>query len=81
MSGNRMFFLFATMVLQTATCFQTMSENESHLWHCCFGHLSYKGLMTFSYKKLVNVLHTLKAPKKLCADCLAGKQHKDSMPK
>ncbi|GKE90248.1 retrovirus-related pol polyprotein from transposon TNT 1-94, partial [Tanacetum coccineum] len=44
MSGNRMFSLATTTTPKTSSCFQTVSEDESHLWHCRFGHLSYKGL-------------------------------------
>ena len=81
MSGNRMFSLLAAMIPKKSTCFKTESENESHIWHCWHGHLSYKGLETLFYKKMVNGLPSLKIPKKLCTKCLTGKQHKDSMLK
>ncbi|KAJ9563755.1 hypothetical protein OSB04_008915 [Centaurea solstitialis] len=81
MSGNRMFSLLATMSPKTSSCFQTVSEDESHLWHCRFGHLSYKGLRTLAYLKMVYGLPTLKVPKKLCTDCLSGKQHREHIPK
>ncbi|KHN36591.1 Retrovirus-related Pol polyprotein from transposon TNT 1-94, partial [Glycine soja] len=38
MSGNRMFSVLATMIPKASSCFQIVSENESHLWHCRFGH-------------------------------------------
>jgi hypothetical protein len=81
MSGNRMFFLLAGMISKESTCFKTESENESYLWHFRYGHLSYKGLRTLFYKKMVNGLPSVKIPKKLCTKCLTGKQHKESMPK
>lgn len=81
MSGNRMFFLVTAIVPRTFTYFQIMSENESYLWHCRFGHLSYKDLRILSSKKMVNGLPFLKTLKKLCTYCLTGKQHRDSMPK
>lgn len=69
------------MTPKISTCFQTVSENESHLWHCRFGHLNYKGLRMLFYKKMVNRLPSLKVSKKLCIECLTDKQHRDSMPK
>lgn len=77
----RMFSLLAAMIPKKSTCFKTESENESHIWHCWHGHLSYKGLETLFYKKMVNGLPSLKIPKKLCTKCLTGKQHRDSMLK
>lgn len=75
MSANKMFILLAVMAPKTPTCFQTVLEDESHLWHCRFGHLNYKGLRTLSYKKMVNDLPSLKTLTKLCTACLTGKQH------
>lgn len=81
MSGNKMFCLVASMMPNESTCFQNVSENESYLWHCRFGHLSYQGLRTLFYKKMVNGLPSIQIPKKLCTECLIGKQHRDSMSK
>lgn len=65
---------------KNSSCFQTVSDDESHLWHCQFGHLSYKGLRTLAYTKMVSGLPTLKASKKMCMYCLSGKQHRDHIP-
>ncbi|GJY65031.1 retrovirus-related pol polyprotein from transposon TNT 1-94 [Tanacetum coccineum] len=81
MSGNRMFSLATTTTPKTSSCFQTVSEDESHLWHCRFGHLSYKGLRILANMKMVSGLPTLNVPKKLCTHCLNGKQHRDHIPK
>ena len=81
MSANRMFVVLAAMVPKATTCFQAVTENETHLWHCRFGHLSFKGLRTLQYKKMVSGLPSLKTPAKLCTSCLVGKQHKESIPK
>jgi len=68
MSGNRMFSLLATMIPKSFSCFQIVSENESHLWHCRFGHLGYNGLRTLFDKKMVNGLPLVKIPKKICIE-------------
>ena len=81
MSGNRMFSVLATMIPKASSCFQIVSENESHLWHCRFGHLGYNGLRTLFDKKMVIGLPSVKIPKKICIECLTGKQHRNSMPK
>jgi hypothetical protein len=81
MSANKMFVVLAAMIPKASTCFQAVTENETHLWHCRFGHLSFKGLRTLQYKKMVSGLPTLKTPTKLCTDCLVGKQHRESIPK
>ena len=81
MSGNRMFSVLATMIPKASSCFQIVSENESHIWHCRFGHLGYNGLRTLFDKKMVIGLPSVKIPKKICIECLTGKQHRNSMPK
>lgn len=81
MSANRMFVLLASVTSREPACFKTVTEDETHLWHCRFGHLSYKGLRTLHYKKMVKGLPLLKAPTKLCESYLKGKQHRDSFPK
>jgi hypothetical protein len=77
MTVNKMFVLLAKMMPKTTTCFQAISEDKTHLWHCRYGHLSFKGLRTLQYKKMVNGLPQLKTPSKLCTDCMVGKQHRD----
>lgn len=81
MSAKRMFVVLAAMVPIATTCFQTVTENENHLWHCRFGHLRFKRLKTLQSKKTVNGLPFLKNPAKFCTTCLVGKQHKESIPK
>ena len=68
MSGNRMFYLLASMAPKNSICLQAevVSEKEAHMWHCRFGHLNHKGLRTLSYKKMVVGLPSLKSPKKIC---------------
>lgn len=81
MSGNRMFYFLAGMVSKSPKCMQIQSADESHLWHCRFGHLSYKGLRTLSHNGMVEGLPTIKTPQKLCSNCLVGKQQRESFPK
>ncbi|RDX91468.1 hypothetical protein CR513_26546, partial [Mucuna pruriens] len=53
MSANRMFVVLVTMVPKAATTgFQVVTENETHLWHCRFGHLSFNELRTLQEKKM-----------------------------
>uniref|UniRef100_A0A2N9FH80 Integrase catalytic domain-containing protein n=1 Tax=Fagus sylvatica TaxID=28930 RepID=A0A2N9FH80_FAGSY len=81
MSANRMFILLARILPKAPTCFQTILEDNTHLWHCRYGHLSFKGLRTLQYKQMVRGLPQLKAPSKICTDCMVGKQHRDAIPK
>nr|KYP58223.1 Retrovirus-related Pol polyprotein from transposon TNT 1-94 [Cajanus cajan] len=80
MSSNRMFILHAISLPVAPTCFNTVTEDVAQLWHCRFGHLSFKGLQTLQQKGMVEGLPMLKSPSKLCKDCLIGKQHRDSFP-
>ena len=77
MSSNRMFILHAI----SSTCFNAITEDIVHLWHCRYGHLSFKGLKTLQQKKMVNGLPQLKSPLRLCKDCLVGKQQRYSFPR
>ena len=83
MSGNRMFYLLASIAPKNSMCLQVevVSEKEAHMWHCRFGHLNHKGLRTLSYKKMVVGLPSLKSPKKICTTCLTGKQHREPVPR
>ena len=81
MSTNRMFVVSALVKPQHTACFQTVTNNNSHLWHCRFGHLSMKGLRTLFYKKMVNGLPMIQASSQVCPDCLVGKQHREVIPK
>ena len=46
MSSNRMFMLHAISQPIASTCFNAITEDIVHLWHCRYGHLSFKGLKT-----------------------------------
>ncbi|GJW60541.1 retrovirus-related pol polyprotein from transposon TNT 1-94 [Tanacetum coccineum] len=83
MSGNRMFYVLATMAPKSSMCLQTniVSEEEVHLWHCRFGHLNHRGLNTLSHKKMVTGLPSIKSSKhNICSSCLIGKQHREVRP-
>nr|KYP42102.1 Retrovirus-related Pol polyprotein from transposon TNT 1-94 [Cajanus cajan] len=80
MFANRMFILHSISLPISSTCFKIATEDVAHLWHCRFGHLSFKGLQTLQQKEMVKGLPLLKSPSKLCKDCIAGKQHRDSFP-
>jgi hypothetical protein len=80
-SANRMFVVLATMMPKAINTFQVVREDESYLWHYKFGHLSFKGLRTLQYKRMVSGLPSVTALTKLCTACLVGKQHRESIPK
>ena len=81
MFTNRMSVIIATITSKEQACFKTTTEEETELWHCQYGHLSYKGLKTFYDKKMVMELPPLKIPMTICEWCIMGKQHRDSFPK
>ena len=81
MSGNRMFVLIETMGAETTTCLQVDLEDNSQLWHNRLGHLSYDGLKPLVSKQMVKGLSSITTPRNICAHCLAGKQHRNAMPK
>ncbi|GMI84331.1 hypothetical protein HRI_002102400 [Hibiscus trionum] len=81
MSSNQMFRLHAVTHLVMQTCFNATTEERTQMWHCRYGHLSYKGLKTLQEKSMVSGLPELKSPSKLCDDCMVGKQHRASFPK
>jgi hypothetical protein len=76
-----MFMLHATVAPKTSNYFQTIIEDNTHLWHCRYGHLSYKGLRILQHKQMVRGLPQLKDSSKICIDCMVGKQHKEAIPK
>ncbi|KAK4395705.1 hypothetical protein Sango_1724800 [Sesamum angolense] len=80
MSQNRMFILHAISLPIAPTCFNTVTEDVAHLWHCRFAHLSFKSLQTLQQKQMVKGLPLLMPPSKLCKDCLVKKQHRGSFP-
>ncbi|KAJ0040709.1 hypothetical protein Pint_28005 [Pistacia integerrima] len=81
MSTNRMFVILVTKMPTISTCFQTVFEDNTHLWHCHYGHLSFKGLKTLQQKEMVKGLPAMTLPSKLCKDCMVSKQHRKPIPK
>jgi len=81
MTSNRMFILHAISHPITSTYFSTITKDMGQLWHCRYGHLSFKGLKTLQQKKMVNGLPQLKSPLRLCKDCLVGKQQRHLFPR
>ncbi|KAJ8628560.1 hypothetical protein MRB53_021883 [Persea americana] len=81
MSSNRMFAVLAVSQPGQHACFYTVTEDQTHLWHCRYGHLNFQGLRTLHQKQMVKGLPQLKTPSKVCKDCLVGKQHGNSFPK
>lgn len=81
MYANRMFVLLANTQEQKPACFHTSSQDVTHLWHCRYGHLSYRGLKTLQTKNMVCGLPQLAPTSVMCTVCLVGKQHRDNIPK
>ena len=82
MTFNRMFAIAAVMPSkEPVVFFQTSEEEKTQLWHNRFAHLNFKGLRTLHSNKMVEGLPLLAAPLKVCNDCLAGKQHRNNIPK
>ncbi|CAL5326432.1 unnamed protein product [Camellia sinensis] len=81
MTTNRMFVLLANSLSPKPACLYTSTQDLAHLWHCRYGHLSYKGLRTLQFKKMVHGIPQFKSPSTVCANCMIGKQHRDSIPK
>ena len=81
MALNQMFILHAISQPIASACFNTITEDMVQLWHCRYGHLSFKGLKTLQQKKMVNGLPQLKSPSRLCKACLVGKQQRFSFPR
>lgn len=48
MSYNRMFIVFAHVIIPLYL--KVIRENSTHLWHCRYGYLSFKGLNTLAKK-------------------------------
>jgi len=80
-----MFAVLTTMMPKATACLQAVIEDESYLWHCRFGHMSFKGLRTLQSKRMVNGLPSgMLSPAacaQVCTTCLIGKQHRESIPK
>lgn len=84
MAANQMFVLFSSTKSTKwdgkEECFQAMTEDiedDAHLWHQRFGHLSYKSVKTLQTKGMVRGLPSFPNGKFVCTNCLKGKQHQD----
>ncbi|KAK2426825.1 hypothetical protein QL285_025456 [Trifolium repens] len=78
MATNKLYPIIAEAKL---ACLQSTCEDLTNLWHCRYGHLNIKGLVQLQQKEMVKGLPKLDESKQVCADCLMGKQHRDSIPK
>jgi len=83
MKTNIMFLLLANFQpkKEKNTYFHTTTSDIAHLWHCRYGHLSYKGLRTLQSKNMIHGLPQLSASTVTCTDCIMGKQHRDPISK
>lgn len=83
MSANRMFVLLAepSVTAEEERCLQISTADQSKLWHHRYGHLSYKGLRTLQYKKMVVGLPQIVASSVTCEACMKGKQNQTPIPK
>lgn len=82
MSSNRMFTV--TSLIQPKVgevCLNSLTENQSSLWHNRYGHLSFTGLKALQQNNWVIGLPPFENPTKLCDACLNGKQRRDPFPK
>ncbi|GAU16533.1 hypothetical protein TSUD_167640 [Trifolium subterraneum] len=78
MASNK---LFPIMAEAKQVCLQANIEDITQLWHCRYGHLNIKGLQNLQQKNMVIGLPKFEESNHVCADCLRGKQHRESIPK
>lgn len=76
-----MFTLRVQTQSRKEVCFSIVAQDAAYLWHCKFGHLSYKGLEMLYAKDMVIDLPKLPGSLEVCEDCMKGKQHRDTIPK
>lgn len=79
MSSNRMFAIKATVIV--LVCFKATNEESTLLWHKRYAHLSFKGLNLLAQKGMVKGFPRLDKSSKVCAECMVGKQHRESLSK
>jgi hypothetical protein len=79
MTLNRMYITLAPVILPN--CLQVTKVYQEQLWHCRYGHLSYKGLKVLMKKDMVKGLPVLQESNEICSDCVEGKHYRDSIPK
>ena len=78
MTRNTMFLL--EIQNDEPKCLKTCVEDNSWLWHLCFGHLNFGGLKLLCTKGMVNGLPSVDHLDQLCKGCLLGKQSRKSVP-
>lgn len=78
-SSNRMYVIYAAVVIPM--CLKGACTSDTKLWHYRYAHLSLKGLDTLAKKDMFKGLPILQETEEMCADCVIGKQHRDSIPK
>jgi hypothetical protein len=81
MTHNRMFTVHARYTPKELKCFSSLITDQTDLWHCRYGHLSWNGLKVLQQKNMVKGLPPFKASQKICENCLVGRQHRDPFPK
>jgi transposase InsO family protein len=81
MTHNRMFTVHARYTPKELKCFSSLITDQTDLWHCRYGHLSWNGLKVLQQKNMVKGLPSFKASQKICENCLVGRQHRDPFPK
>lgn len=69
-----MLVVFAPVILPL--CMNVTTDNVTQLWHCKYGHLSFKGLDTLITKDMLKGIPNSKSQDKTCSDCLMRKKHK-----
>ncbi|GAU39416.1 hypothetical protein TSUD_323640 [Trifolium subterraneum] len=79
MTVNRMYIILAPVMLPS--CFKVTNKDESHLWHCRYSNLSFKGLNALAKREMVKGLPMVKDNQTVCSDCVVSKQHRDTFPK
>ena len=55
-------------------------DNVTHLCHCKYGHLSFKGFDRLIMNEMMKGIPSLKDLKGTCLDCLIGKKHREAIP-
>jgi hypothetical protein len=78
MATNKLYHIIAEA---KPACLQVECEDIAYLWHCRYGHLNYKSLKNLQQKNMVRGLPKMEESNQVCADCLIGKQHRESIPK
>ena len=62
-------------------CFNSVTCDDSWLWHMRFGHLNFGSLKFLAKKKFVIGLPSVEFLDKKCESCILGKKHRDPFPK